>query len=1673
MTSSASAQWNADVAGIVKDEDNKKRLEGAVVTIKRNGAVWKTITVGKDGKIDAQLPPQAIYLIEIAKPGYVTKRIGVNTKNIPAEDAKYGFDVPFDVSIFKKVEGLDVSVLNQPIAKFEFNPESGYLEIDGAYTKSILKELDKLKKELAELNKNKEEQRKANQKKYDALITQADKLYNAEKWAEAKPLYKQAEDLIPDESYPMFQLGEIEDKLAALAEANKRYTNAIAKADAAFGKRNFDLAIIEYQKASGYNPEEQYPKDKIKEIKDQQANEKKIGEEYAKAIVDADNAFSAKNYEVAKTNYQKATELKSHEEHPKTRLAEIDKLLAGQQKLEADYKAALAEADGFFTAKDYDKAITSYTKASGLKPTEQYPKDKIAEANKILGEQEKLEADYKNFIAQADQAFSIKDYSGAKMAYQQATAIKSDEQYPKDKSTEIDGILAELAKAELEAKQKEADYLAAVENGDKAFAVKNYELAQQSYQSASDIKTEEKYPKDRLTEIAALLAAIEKENADKKAKEEKYQALIVAGDKLLASKDYENAKGKYKEATTVEAEEQYPKDKITEIDGLLADLANAAAAEKEKEEKYQALIAAGDKLLASKDYENAKGKYKEATTVKTEEQYPKDKITEIDGLLADLANAVAAEKAKEEKYQALIVAGDKLLASKDYENAKGKYKEATSVKTEEQYPKDKITEIDALLALIAKEKAEKEAKEKAAAELKAKYDGLIAKADQNFGTEDYQAAQENYAAAMGVMPTEQYPKDKIAEIEALLAEIAKKKAEEEAAKMAEGEKDAKYKEAIELADNAFSAENYKQSIVMYNEALSIKPTEQYPKDRIKDIEALLIEIERKKQEAANANLAQNKLDGKYLTFINEAEKALLVKDYQNAKTNYSSALGVQPSQQYPKDKIKEIEAALAEIAKKEAEGNLAAEAERKKQEYFAAVIAQGDEAFTNKNYTEAKSKYTMALAIIPDANYPTNKLKEIETLLAELAEKENANATQKAINEKYDGLITAADNAFLAKDYATAKIKYNAALGVKPNESYPPVKLDEIDAILAQIEKEKTEIKLTNNALKQKQERYDSYIKKADNAFVTKQYKGALDNYGLALDLMPLEQYPKDKIAEINQILNEIKSKDKANENAVAAEKAKKEKYKQLIFEADRAFKFKKYESAKTNYTSAWALYPQEKYPPAQLAAIEAALKKLEEEKDVIVVNNNPGARAKINDENEKAIEARIAEMLKNKDKDKLAKIEEEKKGYQSDEEIRISSALDRRNDADTELATAENVRTKLQQDGDKLRLKNTDLLASNRESYAKQQFDNMTRADEDRTNAVNELEAIKMSIQAYKKAQDKRSNELAEKHAVYVDAVVESQIAMSEAGEKVREKNIKDIEVLVDNTAKNDAKARKKAEENALDVEEYKEQLSSQEQIRITSAIDRSNQKQRELDQLAIQRQKQQIKKSQLYKLNVEKLITFKENLDKIQVQQIEEADKRRVENAKAKEVYEKEYIQLTATAQKRYNEDIAYLDGYKENLQQQEVTRIEKAKARQEKEAAQLIEYKKSLDAVPSGQEERQKKFQTQLEKEQKLNSQFLSDMDALQMERRTKANAALTDVYVGEKKESENAELAAKYPDGVTEETIETGNAITIKRTKVTGNHVDVYERVFYTWGGNYFYKNGTNITKSLWDKETIEK
>ncbi|NQX98048.1 MAG: hypothetical protein HRT73_09235 [Flavobacteriales bacterium] len=795
-----SAQWTLDITGSVKKEETKKRMEGATITVKRNGTVWKTLNSPSNGKFEVNLDPNAVYVIEFSKFGYVTKRMEFSTKNVPPDDAKYGFDFPMEMNLFEEVPDLDVSILNQPIAKVAFNPETGYMDYDAAYTKSIKKELDRLKKELAERQKADAANRKENQKSYDAAIIAADKLFNAEKWVEAKPYYEKALAIFPTEDYPDFQLGDISDKLAGMEAANKKYKAAIVRADKAFAERDWGKATTNYEQASLLKESEQYPKDKIKEIKTIQSSEKKVAKDYNEAIAVADQQMLSRDYDNAKLNYEKALRLKSYEKYPKEKIIEIETILTEKAKKDKDYNDAVAAADVQFKAKDYEVSIESYKKALNFKSEEQYPKNKIDEATRLIAEMKLQKKTYDNFIVEADAAFSKKDYTVAKSNYEKAVNLFAEEQYSKDKLTEIKNLIEAAEKLD-------ADYVNAIKIGDKALASKEYEGAKTAYEKALGFKSEEQYPRDKIIEIASLIAGL----AKAKEKEEEYLKLIDSADKLLGDKSYEDAKSKYSDALGVKLGEQYPKDKIIEIDGLIAALAKTEADKKAKDEKYQQLISVADQLLGNKSYEDAKNKYNEALGVKSEEQYPKDKITKIDGLLADIAKAEAEAKAKEEQYQQLIISADKLLGGKNYEDAKNKYNEALGVKSEEQYPKDKLKEIEDTLAEIARKKAEEESAKLAGEEREAKYKGVIAVADNSMVTKDYAKAKLKYNEALGIKSGEQYPTDKLKEIELILAEISKKEAEAAAAKMAEGEKDEKYSEAITLADNAFGFENYKQA----------------------------------------------------------------------------------------------------------------------------------------------------------------------------------------------------------------------------------------------------------------------------------------------------------------------------------------------------------------------------------------------------------------------------------------------------------------------------------------------------------------------------------------------------------------------------------------------------------------------------------------------------------------------------------------------------------------------------------------------------------------------------------------------------------------------------------------------------------------------------------------------
>ena len=221
-----------------------------------------------------------------------------------------------------------------------------------------------------------------------------------------------------------------------------------------------------------------------------------------------------------------------------------------------------------------------------------------------------------------------------------------------------------------------------------------------------------------------------------------------------------------------------------------------------------------------------------------------------------------------------------------------------------------------------------------------------------------------------------------------------------------------------------------------------------------------------------------------------------------------------------------------------------------------------------------------------------------------------------------------------------------------------------------------------------------------------------------------------------------------------------------------------------------------------------------------------------------------------------------------------------------------------------------------------------------------------------------------------------------------------------------------------------------------------------------------------------MEELIKFKERIDKLETQRMANAEKARAANQKLKDKMEADMVKGEQRQEKRYYKDVKKVDKFKKGVVKQELAYVKSADKKRNKADKVLVKQKEQLGIVDKSQEKRYKEFKKQLDEVRRDNGDFMTDLQALEQKKTLRANEELKDFYMGEKQARQDDELVKKYPVGITEETTESGNSITITRIKVTGTEADVYERVFYTWGGTFFYKNGTNITQALWDKESIE-
>ena len=590
--------------------------------------------------------------------------------------------------------------------------------------------------------------------------------------------------------------------------------------------------------------------------------------------------------------------------------------------------------------------------------------------------------------------------------------------------------------------------------------------------------------------------------------------------------------------------------------------------------------------------------YQQAADLKPKDDFVKDKIK----LLGEQIRLKEEQSKQNDEFKRLIADADGQVTNKAYKNAIDTYNRALKIKPDDPGVKAKIDKVNGLIA--AQEEA---AKQKALADARQKqFDDAVAKGDQLFGQQSYADATAAFNQALQLQPDAQHPKEMLDKIQAALA--AKEKAQEDAERQ-KALADAlqrQFNAAVSKGDSLFALQSYTDATAVFNHALQLQPDAQHPQEMLSKIQAAMSAEKRAAEVAAQQKASAAAKQQQYNSVVARGDSLFTIKSYQESILAFQQALQIQSDAQYPKEQIVKIQAviaeqdkqrkqALAEAAKKQTE----AEAEQRR---FSAAIAKGDSLFRLKIYDGSISAFNEALQLQPDAVYPSTMLDKIKKAIAEqkqLQQQREQVAKEQAEKDKqYADLIAKADQEAKANQLMAARQSFNDARKIKPEETYPIRRVNEINALLAEQaqktkedqEKEMADQARKRTAIKEKadtlnfhytgvvEDLYLKNIKNADAAFASSKWTVARFFYYEAEKYKPSEKYPQ----------KQVDACDKAIEANLTAEREKE--YQGFISKADASMKSGEFTLAKFYYLEALKIKDWEDYPKHQLIEVENAV---------------------------------------------------------------------------------------------------------------------------------------------------------------------------------------------------------------------------------------------------------------------------------------------------------------------------------------------------------------------------------------------------------------------------------------------------------------------------------------------------
>ena len=270
---------------------------------------------------------------------------------------------------------------------------------------------------------------KATNDAYNAIIAEADQLYESKAYKEAKTKYQSALSVVAGDAYATEMLSRLDPLIAqqdaeeaARIAAEQEAARLAAEAEAARIAAEAEAArIAAEQEAARLAAEEAARKAAEEEAARLAAEAAAAAEAERQAQIQAtlgaaEGLFAQNKYVEAKAKYQEVFAFDEGNATATAKIAEIDGILAQiaadeeaarmeRERIEAlrpQYNAFIKEGDKQYASKTFDKAVEAYAKAEELNIGETYPTEMIERINKIIEDNKLYELNTEAFTMTAN-----------------------------------------------------------------------------------------------------------------------------------------------------------------------------------------------------------------------------------------------------------------------------------------------------------------------------------------------------------------------------------------------------------------------------------------------------------------------------------------------------------------------------------------------------------------------------------------------------------------------------------------------------------------------------------------------------------------------------------------------------------------------------------------------------------------------------------------------------------------------------------------------------------------------------------------------------------------------------------------------------------------------------------------------------------------------------------------------------------------------------------------------------------------------------------------------------------------------------------------------------------------------------------------------------------------------